>query len=179
LAHVHGTQRYLTGDESRNNWLLAVIALGEGWHNNHHASPISVRQGFEWWEFDFTYYLLVALRKAGLVWGFRLPPASRAANERSPGAAILNRAARQLVRSFWGKHNVRTSLASSFAQDSPGAAPNREVLAHVPTRDQLHQCAAALFPKSPAIEEVVDRAYSMLTDPGREEGYDSALGKSN
>ncbi len=179
LAHVHGTRRYLTGDESRNNWLLAVITLGEGWHNNHHASPSSVRQGFEWWEFDLAYYLLVALRKAGLVWGFRLPPASRAANERSPGSVVLNRAARQLLRSFWGRHNVRKSFASSFTHFSPGAAPNREVLAHVPTRDQLRERAVTLFPRSPAIEEVVDRAYSMLTELGREEGYDGALVKSN
>ncbi|HEY0972624.1 MAG TPA: fatty acid desaturase, partial [Gemmatimonadales bacterium] len=50
LAHVHGTQRYVTGDDSRNNWWLAVLTLGEGWHNNHHAYQRSTRQGFRWYE---------------------------------------------------------------------------------------------------------------------------------
>ena len=58
LAHVSGTKRYVTGDDSRNNWLLAILTLGEGWHNNHHAFQSSVRQGFRWWEVDVAYYLL-------------------------------------------------------------------------------------------------------------------------
>ena len=52
LAHVSGSKRYVTGDDSRNNWLLAIVTLGEGWHNNHHAYQSSVRQGFRWWEID-------------------------------------------------------------------------------------------------------------------------------
>ena len=51
LAHVVGRQRYVTGDQSRNNWLLALLTMGEGWHNNHHAYQASVRQGFRWWEY--------------------------------------------------------------------------------------------------------------------------------
>src|SRR5688500_16860860 len=58
LAHVHGNQRYATGDDSRNNWWLAVITMGEGWHNNHHAYQRSTRQGFRWYEFDPTFYAL-------------------------------------------------------------------------------------------------------------------------
>ena len=58
LAHVVGRQRYVTGDQSRNNWLLALLTMGEGWHNNHHAYQASVRQGFRWWEYDPTYYML-------------------------------------------------------------------------------------------------------------------------
>src|SRR6266478_2793770 len=61
LAHVLGKKRYLTGDDSRNNWLLAIFTMGEGWHNNHHAYQSSVRQGFKWWEIDPTYYVLKAL----------------------------------------------------------------------------------------------------------------------
>ena len=57
LAHVVGRQRYVTGDQSRNNWLLALLTMGEGWHNNHHAYQASVRQGFRWWEYDPTYYV--------------------------------------------------------------------------------------------------------------------------
>ena len=58
LCHVWGRRRYATSDDSRNNWLLALITLGEGWHNNHHHYPASARQGFYWWEIDVTYYVL-------------------------------------------------------------------------------------------------------------------------
>jgi fatty-acid desaturase len=58
LAHKFGTKRYMTGDESRNNLIIALITLGEGWHNNHHHYPSSVKQGFYWWEIDITYWVL-------------------------------------------------------------------------------------------------------------------------
>jgi len=67
LAHVSGRKRYVTGDDSRNNWLLAIFTMGEGWHNNHHACQSSVRQGFFWWEYDPTFYLLKALSWTGAV----------------------------------------------------------------------------------------------------------------
>ena len=75
LCHVWGRQRYRTGDESRNNPLLALITLGEGWHNNHHHYPMSVRQGFYWWEIDITYYLLRALEGLGIIWDLKPVPA--------------------------------------------------------------------------------------------------------
>jgi stearoyl-CoA desaturase (Delta-9 desaturase) len=74
LAHVFGSQRYETGDQSRNNWLLAVLTTGEGWHNNHHHYQSSVRQGFRWWEIDVTYYVLRLLALTGLIWDLRQPP---------------------------------------------------------------------------------------------------------
>lgn len=74
LAHTFGSQRYETRDESRNNWLLALITLGEGWHNNHHHYQSSTRQGFFWWEIDITYYILKLMSKIGLVWDLREPP---------------------------------------------------------------------------------------------------------
>jgi stearoyl-CoA desaturase (delta-9 desaturase) len=74
LAHVIGSRRYETKDQSRNNWLLALITLGEGWHNNHHHYQSSVRQGFFWWELDVTYYVLRLLALCGLVWDLREPP---------------------------------------------------------------------------------------------------------
>jgi stearoyl-CoA desaturase (delta-9 desaturase) len=171
LAHTHGSRRYLTGDESRNNWLLAVITLGEGWHNNHHVCASSVRQGFQWWEFDATYYLLAGLRRIGLVWAFRLPPPSLIRNERTPGAAVLNRAADQLVRSFWGQQADERPLPKSVVRLAPasGCLPDGRLQAHIPTRDELRERAAAVFPKSPVIEDVVDRALSLLTEMGREE----------
>lgn len=75
LSHVFGRRRYATTDESRNNGLLAVITMGEGWHNNHHHYQRSVNQGFFWWEWDPTYYILWALSKVGLVWDLHTPPA--------------------------------------------------------------------------------------------------------
>jgi stearoyl-CoA desaturase (Delta-9 desaturase) len=75
LAHVFGSQRYDTGDQSRNSWLLALLTTGEGWHNNHHHYQSSVRQGFRWWEIDVTYYLLRLLASTGLIWDLREPPA--------------------------------------------------------------------------------------------------------
>jgi stearoyl-CoA desaturase (delta-9 desaturase) len=69
-----GSRRYATADTSRNNALLALITLGEGWHNNHHHYAISARQGFFWWEIDVTYYLLKMLSWLGIVWGLRPVP---------------------------------------------------------------------------------------------------------
>jgi stearoyl-CoA desaturase (delta-9 desaturase) len=76
VAHVIGGRRYETTDDSRNNWFLALLTLGEGWHNNHHYYPGSTRQGFYWWEIDLTYYGLVGLSWIGLVWDLRSPPHS-------------------------------------------------------------------------------------------------------
>ncbi len=75
LAHVHGTRRYATDDDSRNNPWLALVTLGEGWHNNHHHYQGSARQGFYWWELDITYLALRAMAAFGLVWDLREPPA--------------------------------------------------------------------------------------------------------
>lgn len=74
LSHVWGNQRYQTNDDSRNNGFLALITLGEGWHNNHHRYPMSVRQGFYWWEVDITYYLLRLLAAVGLIWDLKPVP---------------------------------------------------------------------------------------------------------
>lgn len=75
LAHLWGKRRYQTGDESRNNWLLALITFGEGWHNNHHRYPGSARQGFFWWELDITYYGLKVLQWLGVIRDLRPVPA--------------------------------------------------------------------------------------------------------
>ena len=74
LTHTWGTRRFNTSDSSRNNFLLALITLGEGWHNNHHRYPGSERQGFYWWEIDIAHLVLVLLAKLGLVWNLRSPP---------------------------------------------------------------------------------------------------------
>lgn len=74
-AHMWGSRRFPTKDTSRNNLFLALITLGEGWHNNHHRYPGSERNGFFWWEIDVTHYLLTALSWTGLIWDLRRPPA--------------------------------------------------------------------------------------------------------
>jgi stearoyl-CoA desaturase (delta-9 desaturase) len=79
LAHVWGSRRFETKDGSRNNALLAIFTLGEGWHNNHHHDMNSARQGLRWWEIDVTYYTLVAFEKLGLIWDVRRPRKSSAA----------------------------------------------------------------------------------------------------
>ncbi len=66
LAHTWGTRRFATKDDSRNNFFLALVTLGEGWHNNHHFFPSSCRQGYRWWEVDITYYVLKFLSVLGI-----------------------------------------------------------------------------------------------------------------
>ena len=76
LAHKFGRRRYKTDDSSRNNLLLAIITLGEGWHNNHHRYPHATRQGFFWWEIDISYFILFILHKLGIVKALQPVPAS-------------------------------------------------------------------------------------------------------
>ena len=71
VAHLWGTRRYDTDDSSRNNFLIALLTFGEGWHNNHHHFPGSAKQGFYWWEVDLTYYLLKMMSLFGLIWDIR------------------------------------------------------------------------------------------------------------
>jgi stearoyl-CoA desaturase (delta-9 desaturase) len=85
LAHVFGRQRFVTGDDSRNSLPLALLTLGEGWHNNHHHYMHSTRQGFYWWEIDITYYLLKALSWTGLIWNLRPVPTEVLAQGQSSG----------------------------------------------------------------------------------------------
>ncbi|MGF1511880.1 MAG: acyl-CoA desaturase [Myxococcota bacterium] len=75
LSHVWGTRRYKTSDTSRNNFLLAMLTMGEGWHNNHHHYGSTANNGFFWWEIDITYVILLGLEKLGVVWDLRRPPA--------------------------------------------------------------------------------------------------------
>jgi stearoyl-CoA desaturase (delta-9 desaturase) len=74
LNHTWGKRRFKTSDDSRNNIWLAIITLGEGWHNNHHRFPVSARQGFYWWEVDVSYYLLNLMSKLGIIWDLNPVP---------------------------------------------------------------------------------------------------------
>lgn len=74
LSHIYGRKRFTTKDNSRNNWFLALLTLGEGWHNNHHHYPATARQGFMWWELDITYYILKLFEALGIIWEVRGVP---------------------------------------------------------------------------------------------------------
>ena len=86
LAHRFGSRRYATRDDSRNNAWLALITLGEGWHNNHHYFPAAARQGFFWWELDLSFIGLRALALLGIVSDLREVPTHVRAGMRSGGA---------------------------------------------------------------------------------------------
>ncbi len=73
LAHVFGSRRFVTEDTSRNNGALAILTMGEGWHNNHHKAAYVCRQGLRWWEIDATWYVLVLLEKLHVIWDVKRP----------------------------------------------------------------------------------------------------------
>lgn len=75
VAHMVGRRPFNVEDESRNNWVLGLLAMGEGWHNNHHRYSACTRQGFRWWELDLSYWVLRALQAVHVVWDIREPPA--------------------------------------------------------------------------------------------------------
>jgi len=118
LSHVFGSRRFETTDTSKNNWLLALITLGEGWHNNHHYFAASARQGFRWWEVDFTYYALVALSRVGLVWDLRQPPKHLVDGTVHPRVAALER---KRVKDW-----VEAVRPPGFELDPDGGAPVAE-----------------------------------------------------
>ena len=175
LAHVSGSKRYVTGDDSRNNWLLAIVTMGEGWHNNHHAYQASVRQGFKWWEIDPTYYLLRALSWTGLVWDLQTPPEPVLRNEQRLGAKVINRAAEELAARF-NSERIAAAIAAalhtpelSVLQDTLTRAHHRtsEMLKtlhvpHIPTREEFLREAKAMFARTTSLDEIVDRAHELL-----------------
>jgi stearoyl-CoA desaturase (Delta-9 desaturase) len=177
LAHVRGRKRYVTGDDSRNNWLLAFFTMGEGWHNNHHACQRSVRQGFRWWEIDPTFYILRAASWLGLVWHLKVPPKELVRNEQRLGARVVNRAAAELAARF---NSEWIALAITSALERPqfvalqsklAATQTRavEVLAHLhlphlPTRNEILAQATTMFARTPSIDEIVDRAHGLVLD---------------
>ena len=175
LAHVRGRKRYVTGDDSRNNWLLALFTMGEGWHNNHHAYQSSVRQGFKWWEIDSTYYILRALSWVRIVWDLKAPPAQVLRNEQRLATRVINRAAEQLAARFSSERIALAITAAlhgpqlSALQDALVSAHHRatEVLAsvhlpHMPTREEFLAEAKAMFARTKSLEEIVDRAYMLV-----------------
>ena len=73
VCHLWGSRDFESHDESRNNFIFGVLALGEGWHNNHHAFPTSARHGLRWWQIDASYWVIVAMKWVGLASKVRRP----------------------------------------------------------------------------------------------------------
>ncbi len=86
LTHVFGRRAFPTNDTSRNSFLLAVVTMGEGWHNNHHYYPSSAAQGFRWWQLDVTYYVLWLLERIRIVKGLRPAPSPAVITSALPAA---------------------------------------------------------------------------------------------
>ena len=118
LSHLIGRQPYITGDQSRNNWLLALLTMGEGWHNNHHAYQASVRQGFHWWQFDPTFYILCVLSWFGLVWDLHVPPKTVVRGEHRLGRRVISKVAGQLA-AFYPIDRVASQVLEALAS-APG-----------------------------------------------------------
>lgn len=171
LAHVHGRKRYVTGDDSRNNWLLALLTMGEGWHNNHHAYQASARQGFHWYEIDLTYYVLIVLSWLGIVRDLKMPPAQVLRNQQQLGSRVVRRAAEQLAARFDAErialailtsvHETELSVRDALALLQQRAG---ERLSSMPTREQVLAEAQRMFVRTISLDDIVDRAYELLTD---------------
>ncbi len=86
IGHRWGARRFATREGSRNNFVLGILALGDGWHNNHHRAPRSARHGLAWYEHDMGYQIIRLFRVCGLVWDVRQPPAEVLAAARTPAA---------------------------------------------------------------------------------------------
>jgi stearoyl-CoA desaturase (delta-9 desaturase) len=153
LAHVRGRKRYVTGDDSRNNWLLALFTMGEGWHNNHHACQSSV------------------------VWDLKRPPEAVVRNEQRLGSRVIERAAQQLAATF-NADRIAAVVASALAsanlaalQEQLSATQRRaaDVLAglhlpQLPTKQDILAQAKAMYASTPSLEDIADRAHALLLD---------------
>ncbi len=182
LAHVVGSQRYVTGDDSRNNWWLAVITLGEGWHNNHHHYQSATAQGWRWYEIDISYYILKALSWLGIVWDLRAPPREVVDNARPLGRKTLESVASQVaatvpvgtmveeLKARWhqlpGLEEIRASAQKAREDAEARLEEYLESLSllDLPTVEELKARARGMFAESPSLDEVAQRAREMILE---------------
>ena len=175
LAHVVGRRRYITGDDSRNNWFLAIFTMGEGWHNNHHAYQSSVRQGFRWWEYDPTFYVLKLLSYAGLIWRLKTPPQEVVKNTHRLGTKVIRRAAAEVAATF-NADGIATgvvavlgvggvaALASRLRQAHPYAVLCEMDLPQLPSRSDIMRRARSMLLHSPSIEDIAAKAHQLVLE---------------
>jgi stearoyl-CoA desaturase (Delta-9 desaturase) len=178
MAHVFGRRRYVTGDDSRNNWFLAIVTMGEGWHNNHHAYQSSVRQGFRWWEYDPTFYVLKLLSWLGIVWDLQSPPAAVVRGEQRLGRKVIDKVARQLAVGFpveriaaqthealaetpsWSELQSRVRVARCQAE----AFLAELHLPHVPSVEEIRRYAGQRLARTPSLDEIAGRTRQILLE---------------
>ena len=179
MAHEVGDQRYLTGDDSRNHWFLALVTLGEGWHNNHHHYQSSTRQGFKWWEIDITYYVLKVMSWVGLVWDLREPPEAIVRGEKPVGKKVVEKVAQDLaasvsgeieaavarVKEAWAESHALEDLAerARWARTQVEERLAEMAMPHLPTIPELRERAEEMFNESPSLDEIVNRAHELLS----------------
>ena len=176
LSHVIGKQPYVTGDDSRNNWLLAIITLGEGWHNNHHHFPSATPQGFRWWQIDITYYILKILSIFRVVWDLRLPPAHVVAGKRKLSLTTIENTAQQLASSFSIEQIGNTVLKAwahtpkleelrnraRISQAEVEAFLKEMKILELPSIADLKHRAQKMFAHIPSLNPIVERANQIL-----------------
>lgn len=185
LAHTFGRQRYVTGDHSRNSLILALITMGEGWHNNHHHYQSSTRQGFFWWEIDVSYYVLKAMSWVGLVWDLREPPEEVVLNERRLGRKVVEKVAHELAHTFnlerisaqareaWagtpGLEELRARLDEARSRAEARIADLN--LPNIPTLDELRARAEERFADAPSMDAIAARAREIIIETVEREIY--------
>ena len=176
LSHMFGKRPYVTGDSSRNNLFLAIITLGEGWHNNHHHFPSATPQGFRWWQIDVTYYVLKVLSIFRIVWDLRLPPAHVVKGNGKLSFTVVEKAAQQLATSF-SIEQIGSSLLKAWSQTSKleelrkrarvGQAEVEKFLSELkipelPARVDLIHKAQEMFKHIPSLNPIVERANQII-----------------
>ena len=162
LAHQFGNRRYATGDDSRNNWWLALLTMGEGWHNNHHYYQNSTRQGFRWYEIDVTFYILKALSWAGLVWDLKAPPEEVIRGERRLSRVAIEKVAHELVATF-SVDSIAASLQHAW-DGRPTMPTLDELRAELPDFEELRRRAQQMFAHTPSFDEIAERARELLAE---------------
>ena len=176
LSHVFGKQTYVTGDSSRNNLLLAIITLGEGWHNNHHHFPSATPQGFRWWQIDITYYILKVLSVFRIVWDLRLPPKHVVEGQRKLSLTTIENTAQQLAASFSIEHIGNTILnawahtpkleelrsRARISQAEVEAFLKEMKILESPSIANLKHQAQKMFSHIPSLNPIVERANQIL-----------------
>jgi stearoyl-CoA desaturase (Delta-9 desaturase) len=178
IAHLVGRQPYVTGDFSRNNWLLALLTMGEGWHNNHHAYQSAARQGFRWWQYDVTFYILKLLSFCGILWELQSPPASLLRGEQRLGSRVIEKVAQQLAASFpidviagqardalahtarWAELKSRAQVARQQAEEFVTELR----LPQIPTLEEVRLYAQSRLAKTPSLDEIATRTRQVLTE---------------
>jgi stearoyl-CoA desaturase (delta-9 desaturase) len=90
ICHIYGRRPFQNRDQSANNFWMALLSFGEGWHNNHHAFPTSAWHGLKWWEIDISGYVIRALEKVGLAWNVKVPSAAMIAKAGRSGQPALS-----------------------------------------------------------------------------------------